>query len=184
MATTTNWVIDPAHSEIQFKVKHMVITTVTGSFKEFNGAAQAADDFDNAQISFEANVDSVTTNNDQRDGHLKGADFFEVEKFPKLSFVSTRFTKSGDGKFDLAGDLTIKGITKPVVFDVDFGGVVEDPYGQTKAGFSLNGKINRKQFGLSWDAITDAGSVVVGEEVRFAGEIQLVKQVVEEKVAA
>ena len=176
MATTTNWVIDPAHSEIQFKVKHMVITTVTGSFKEFNGAAQAADDFHNAQISFEANVNSVTTNNDQRDGHLKGPDFFEVEKFPKLSFASTRFTKSSDGKFDLAGDLTIKGVTKPIKLDVEYMGTDKDPWGNTKAGFELRGKINRKDFGLSWNALTEAGGALVSEEVRLEANIQLVKQ--------
>jgi len=176
MATTTNWVIDPHHSEIQFKVKHMVITTVTGSFKEFNGAAQAADDFHNAQISFEANVDSVTTNNEQRDGHLKGPDFFETEKFPKLSFASTKFTKNDDGTFDLVGDLTIKGVTKSVKLDVEYMGSDKDPWGNTKAGFELKGRINRKDFGLTWNALTEAGGALVSEEVRLEANIQLVKK--------
>jgi len=176
MATTTNWTIDPAHSEIQFKVKHMVITTVTGSFTEFNGNAESADDFENASISFEANVNSITTNNEQRDGHLKSADFFEAEKYPKLTFVSSKFSNKGDDKFELTGDLTIKGITKPVGLTVEYTGTVKDPYGQTKAGFELRGKINRKDFGLTWSALTEAGGALVSDEVRLEANLQLVKK--------
>lgn len=176
MATTTNWAIDPSHSEIQFKVKHMVITTVTGSFTEFNGSAESADDFENASISFEANVHSINTNSEQRDGHLKSADFFEADKYPKLTFASTKFTNTGDDKFDLVGDLTIKGITKSVRLAVEYTGTVKDPYGQTKAGFELRGKINRKDFGLTWNALTEAGGALVSEEVRLEANLQLVKK--------
>jgi len=176
MATTTNWVIDPTHSEIQFKVKHMVITTVTGSFTEFNGSAESADDFENASIRFEADVHSINTNNEQRDGHLKGPDFFEADKYPKLSFTSTKFTKTGDDQFELTGDLTIKGVTKPVSLAVEYTGTVKDPYGQTKAGFELKGKINRKDFGLTWHVLTEAGGALVSDEVRLEANLQLVKK--------
>ena len=175
MATTTKWVIDPSHSEILFKVKHMVITTVTGNFTEFNGSAESADDFENASISFEASIDSISTNSEQRDGHLKSADFFEAEKFPKLTFASTKFTNKGDDKFELVGDLTIKGVTKAVKLDVEYGGTVKDPYGNIKAGFELKGKINRKDFGLTWNAHTEAGGALVSEEVRLEATLDLVK---------
>lgn len=173
---TTNWVIDGSHSEIQFKVKHMVITTVTGSFTEFNGGAEAADDFENASISFEANVNSISTNSEQRDAHLKGADFFEADKFPKLTFKSTKFVNKGDDQFELVGDLTIKDVTKSIKLDVEYGGTAKDPWGNTKAGFELKGKINRKDFGLTWNALTEAGGALVSEEVRLEANLQLVKQ--------
>ena len=173
---TTNWAIDASHSEIQFKVKHMVITTVTGSFTEFNGGAEAADDFENASISFEANVNSINTNSEQRDAHLKGADFFEADKFPKLSFKSTKFVNKGDDQFELEGDLTIKDVTKNVKLNVEYGGTAKDPWGNTKAGFELKGKINRKDFGLTWNALTEAGGALVSEEVRLEANLQLVKQ--------
>lgn len=172
----TNWAIDPSHSEIQFKVKHMVITTVTGSFTEFNGGAEAADDFENASINFEANVNSISTNSEQRDAHLKGADFFEADKFPTLSFKSTQFSNKGDDKFELVGDLTIKGVTKSVKLDVEYGGTAKDPWGNTKAGFELKGKINRKDFGLTWNAALETGGVMVSEDVKLEANLQLVKQ--------
>lgn len=173
---TTNWAFDPAHSELQFKVKHLLISTVTGNFKEFNGSVIAGDNFDNAQINFETSVDSLTTHNDQRDAHLKSPDFFESDKYPRLNFVSTKFTPKGDDTYELEGNLTIKGITKPVTLSVDYNGTAQDPYGNTKAGFELNGKINRKDFGLTWNALTEAGGMVVSEEVKLLGNIQLLKQ--------
>jgi len=175
MATTT-WVFDPAHSELQFKVKHLLISTVTGSFKEFNGAVTAADGFEDADIRFETSIASLTTHNEQRDGHLMSPDFFDAEKYPKLSFTSTRFTKKSGDEYDLEGNLTIKDVTRPVTLAVTYNGTAVDPYGNTKAGFELIGKINRKDFGLAWNALTEAGGMVVGEDVKLLGNIQLLKQ--------
>lgn len=169
--------IDAAHSEITFKVKHLMITNVTGSFTQFEGTLESdADDFSDAKISFDADVNSVTTNNEQRDAHLKGDDFFAAEKFPKLSFVSKSFTKKGDDEYALTGDLTIRDNTKTVELAVEYAGTVTDPWGQVKAGFEINGKINRKDFGLTWGAVTEAGGVVVSDEVKLHLNVQLVKQ--------
>jgi len=177
MATTT-WVIDPTHSEVQFKVKHLMITTVTGSFNIFNASVQTEDeDFSKAKISFTADVDSISTGNADRDGHLKTADFFDAAAYPQIKFVATKYENvDNDGSYELYGDLTLHGVTKNIKLDVEFGGVVEDAYGNTKAGFTINGKINRKDFGLAWSAVTEAGGVVVSDEVRIASEIQLIKQ--------
>jgi polyisoprenoid-binding protein YceI len=172
---TTNWIIDASHSEIQFKVKHLVITTVTGSFIEFSGTVEAGDTFENAKISFEANTASINTNSEQRDGHLKSGDFFDAEKFPKLNFKATKFSKKGDG-FELIGDLTIKDITNSVTLAVEYGGTAKDPWGNTKAGFEVTGKINRKDFGLTWNAPTEAGGVLVSDEVKLIANVQLLKQ--------
>jgi polyisoprenoid-binding protein YceI len=170
------WAIDPSHSEIQFKVKHLVITTVTGNFKEFSGSVTANDNFDGAAISFDAKVDSIDTNSEQRDQHLKSADFFDATEFPTLSFASSEFKKTSDDEFSLTGNLTIKGTTLPVTLAVEYGGTATDPWGNVKAGFELTGKINRKDFGLSWNAITEAGGALVSEEVKLIANIQLVKQ--------
>ncbi|WP_211324055.1 YceI family protein [Echinicola strongylocentroti] len=173
--STVKWTIDPTHSEINFKVKHLVISTVTGKFKEFEGAAEVpADDFSGSKIAFSANTDSIDTNQSDRDAHLKSEDFFDAEKFPKLSFSNGVLSNEG-GNYTLKGDLTIKDITKSIELDVDFGGVAEDPYGNTKAGFDLEGKISRKEFGLTWDAVTEAGNVMVGDPIRILASIQLVK---------
>ena len=177
MATKT-WALDPTHSEIQFKIKHLMITNVTGSFDVFTASAQTEDeDFTKAKVSFTADVNSISTNNEQRDGHLKSADFFDVEKFPQIKFEATKTENTdSDGSFELYGDLTIRDVTKNVKLSVEFGGVVKDPYGNTKAGFTISGKINRKDFGLTWSAVTEAGGVVVSDEVRIAAEIQLIEQ--------
>lgn len=170
-ATTTIWGIDPTHSEVSFKVKHLVISTVTGYFKSFEGSAETdSDDFEGAKISFSADIASIDTNQSDRDNHLKSADFFDAEKYPKMSFSGVLTGNT------LEGDLTIKDITKKVALDVDFGGVVVDPYGQTKAGFEIEGKISRKEFGLMWNAVTEAGSVVVSDQVRILVNAQVVKQ--------
>lgn len=171
------WAIDPSHSEIQFKVKHLVITTVTGNFKEFSGSLESiSDDFDGASIAFEAKTESISTNSEQRDGHLKSADFFDVEQFPTLSFQSTSFTKKGDEEYGLTGNLTLKGVTLPIDLEVEYNGTATDPWGNVKAGFELKGKLNRKDFGLTWNAPTEAGGVLVSEEVKLIANIQLVKQ--------
>jgi polyisoprenoid-binding protein YceI len=168
--------IDAAHSEITFKVKHLMITTVTGHFTKFDATLEAErEDFTDAKVNFEADVDSITTNNEQRDSHLKSEDFFAAEKFPKLTFTSTAFEKDG-GDYILKGNLTLRGVTKPVELAVEYGGTATDPWGQVKAGFEANGKINRKDFGLSWGAVTEAGGVVVSDEVKLSLNVQFIKQ--------
>lgn len=172
---TTKWTIDPTHSEVTFKIKHLMISTVTGNFKVFEGEAETeTDDFKTVKnLEFKADVKSINTNNEQRDEHLRSADFFATEEHPDMVFKAQNFdVNSGQ----LQGDLTIKDVTKPVTLDVELGGVVVDPYGQTKAGLTVNGKISRKEFGLTWDAVTEAGSVVVSDQVRLNAEVQLVKQ--------
>ena len=175
---TTNWVLDPTHSEVQFRIKHLMITNVTGSFSTFDAsAATEGDDFTKAAINFKAQVDSISTNNQQRDMHLKSADFFETEKYPEIIFKSTNAgDRDAEGNFTLNGDLTIRDVTKNISLNVDFGGITKDPYGNTKAGFTLSGKINRKDFGLTWNAALETGGVMVSDEVRLSAEIQLVKQ--------
>lgn len=172
------WVIDPTHSEVQFKVKHLMITTVTGYFAKFNLEAETEnEDFTTAKsIVFTADVSTINTNNADRDTHLKSADFFDVEKNKELVFKGKKYEHVSGDTYKLHGDLTIKGVSKPVTVNVDFGGIVVDPYGQTKAGFTITGKINRKDFGLTWSAVTEAGSVVVSDEIKLNCEIQLVKQ--------
>jgi polyisoprenoid-binding protein YceI len=168
----TKWVLDPTHSEVQFKIKHLMITNVTGGFTSYQANAETTgDDFTNAAISFSAEVNSITTNNEQRDGHLKSADFFDAEKYPTITFVATGYA---NGK--LSGNLTIKDVTKAVDLAVEFGGIGKDPWGNVKAGFTITGKINRKDWGLSWNAPVEAGGVLVSEEVKINCEIQLVKQ--------
>jgi len=175
MASTT-WALDPTHSELQFKVKHLMITTVTGSLSIFSASLTTeSEDFEGAQVSFEAEANSVKTGNSDRDNHLIGADFFDSETHPKISFTSTSFKKGGDD-YILEGDLTVKGNTKPVKLNVEFGGIATDPWGNTKAGFTLTGKINRSDFGLTWNAALETGGVMVSEEVKLAGELQFVKQ--------
>ncbi|WP_126244473.1 YceI family protein [Chitinophaga rhizosphaerae] len=171
------WKIDPAHSEVEFKVKHLMITNVTGHFAQFDGTVSATkDDFTDANIRFEADVDSISTKNSQRDEHLKSPDFFDAPNHPKLSFTSTGVEKIDADSFVLKGDLSIRGVTKPVALNVAYSGITIDPYGQTKAGFELTGKINRKDFGLSWSATTEAGGLVVSDEVRLIAAVQIIKQ--------
>lgn len=176
MSNKGKWVLDPMHSEVQFKVKHLVISTVTGTFKVLDGSVETAtEDFSDAQIEFSLDVNSIDTNQGDRDNHLKSADFFDAEKYPLIKFKSTAFTKSGDD-YTLEGHLTIKDVTKPVTLAVDFGGTATDFYGNVKAGFEVTGKINRKDFGLTWNGITEAGSVVVGEDIKLAINVQFAKQ--------
>ena len=176
-ATALKWAIDPMHSEIEFKVKHLMITTVTGRFKEFSATVDSEnDDFSDAQISFSATIASISTGNEQRDGHLKSDDFFAADKFPILTFKSTSLKKEGND-YKLTGDMTIRDITKQVTFDVEYSGIQNDPYGNTKAGFELAGKIKRKEFGLMWDTVTESGGIVVSDDIKIACNIQLVKQI-------
>lgn len=168
--------IDASHSDILFKVKHLMITTVTGSFKAFDATLTAdKEDFSDAQISFTADVNSLDTRSEQRDGHLKSNDFFNAEQFPELKFTSTSFTKNGDG-YILKGDLTIRDVTKSIELKADYNGAMVDPWGQSKIGFEAEGTIKRKEFGLSWDAVTEAGGVVVSDDVKLQLNVQFVKQ--------
>ena len=169
--------IDAAHSEITFKVKHLMITNVTGNFNKFDATLTSEkDDFSDASVSFEADVDSISTNNEQRDGHLKSDEFFASEKFPKISFTSTSVTKTASDQLTVLGNLTIRDITQAIILTGEYGGTVTDPWGQTKAGFELSGKINRKEFGLTWSAVTEAGGIVVSDDVKLQLNVQFVKQ--------
>lgn len=174
--STTKWALDPTHSEVSFKIKHMMISNVSGNFKAFNASGETqGDDFTTAKVSFNADVNSITTNNEQRDGHLKSADFFDTEKYPHLKFETTKIEKDGDD-YIVNGNLTIRDVTKPVKLKAELGGIAKDPYGNTKAGFTLEGKINRKDFGLTWSAVTEAGGIVVSDDVKLYAEVQFVKQ--------
>ena len=175
---TTKWVLDPSHSELGFKVKHLMVTNVSGSFNNFSVTAETiADNFSNASVAFSAETASITTNSEQRDTHLKSADFFDAEHYPAIIFKATQFEKTGNGSdYQLTGDLTMKGVTKSIKLHVEFGGLVKDPWGNSKAGFTVTGKINRKDFGLNWNAALETGGVMVSEEVRINSEIQLIKQ--------
>lgn len=175
---STTWNLDGMHSEIGFKVKHMMITNVSGNFGRFNaGVETQGDDFTTAKFDFSAEIDSINTGVADRDGHLKSDDFFNAESFPHLTFKSTSVKKKDDENFVITGDLTIRDVTKSVSLDAEFGGITVDPYGQTKTGFSIHGKIRRSEFGLKWSAVTEAGSIVVSDEVKLNAELQFVKKV-------
>jgi polyisoprenoid-binding protein YceI len=172
MEKNTNWSIDNAHSEIAFKVKHMMISTVTGHFEDFQATAKTdGENFNNAALEFSAKTASINTKNKDRDAHLKSDDFFNTEKYPEMKFVSKWF--NGE---KLIGDLTIRDVTKEITLEVDFNGIAVDPYGQTKAGFEINGTISRKDFNLTWNAVTEAGSIVVSDKVKLVVDVQLIKQ--------
>ena len=172
----TKWAIDPYHTEILFKVKHLVISTVTGKFEKFDGSVLTnGDDWNDAEVDFSAAIDSINTGVSDRDNHLKSADFFDSANHPKLTFKSTSFKKTGDNEFVMSGDMTICGTTRPLEMKVEFGGIMKDPYGNIKAGFEINGKLNRKEFGLHWNAITEAGGMVVADDVKLALNVELAK---------
>lgn len=173
--TQTKWAIDPTHTEVQFKVKHLVISTVTGFFKKFSGSVESdGEDFNGAKVNFTLDTTSIDTNQADRDGHLKSADFFSAEQYPAIDFKGQLKLVSGSD-YKLVGALTIRETTKDVELTAEFGGTVVDPWGNTKAGFELNGKINRKDFGLGWNALTEAGGMVVSEEVKLHINVELAK---------
>ena len=173
----TKWGLDPAQTEVTIKVRHLMIANVTGSFNKFSSEAETnGDDFSNAKVIFTAETATVTTDNEQRDTHLKSDDFFNAEKYPEIKFESTGLKKKNDDEYELEGKLTIRDVTKAIKLNVESGGIVVDGYGQTKAGFSVTGKINRKDFGLNWNAVTEAGGIVVSDEVRMIIEAQYIKQ--------
>lgn len=168
--------LDPMHSEVSFKVRHLMISTVSGSFSKFNaGFTSDKEDFSDAIINFEAEIDSISTNNSQRDEHLKSADFFDAANHPKLTFSSTAFKHISGNNYELHGNLNMRGTVHPIVLHVEYSGKMTDFYGNEKHGFEINGKINRKEFGLTWDAVTEAGGVVVSDEVKLAVNVQFAK---------
>ena len=173
--TTTKWVLDPTHSELTFKVRHMMITNVKGEFKNFSVEVDG-DDILKSSLNVSIDGSSINTNNNDRDNHLKSADFFDVENHKELLFKSTSFKQKDVDEYELKGILTIKGNSKEVALEVDFGGINKDPWGNEKAGFSIEGKINRKDWGLNWNAALETGGVLVSEEVKIYGELQFVKQ--------
>lgn len=177
MSTQIKWTSDPAHSEILFKVKHMMITNVKGEFRKFSIDAESdGNKFIASSIKVTIDSASVFTNVDDRDNHLRSADFFDVENHKELIFTGTSMSASDDENFKLTGNLTIRGISKEVTLEVEFGGINKDPWGNEKAGFSVSGKINRKDWGLNWNAALEAGGVLVSDEVRINAEVQLVRQ--------
>jgi polyisoprenoid-binding protein YceI len=177
MTTKSKWTIDLQHSEIAFKVRHLMISNVRGRFKEFNADIQVYnDDFLTSEIDLWINAASITTGDDKRDEHLRSADFFDTANFKEISFISTLMEKtSKENIFNLIGELTIKGITQPVNVEVTFGGITTDPWGNEKAGFSIHGKVNRKDWGQDWNQALENGGYLVGDEVSINCEIELIK---------
>jgi polyisoprenoid-binding protein YceI len=175
--TQTKWAIDPMHSEIQFKVKHLVISNVTGSFKKFSGEVITHEEgFENAEINLSIDVASIDTNQEMRDTHLKSPDFFDIANHSLITFKSTSFKKTTGDTYKLKGNLTMKGITKEVEVEAIYGGSAKDSYGNMKAGFEITGTIKRKEFGLTYNALTEAGGLTVGEDIKLIANIQIAKQ--------
>jgi polyisoprenoid-binding protein YceI len=174
---TTKWVLDPTHSEVEFKVKHLMISTVTGTFTSFAAdVTTEAEDFTTAKANFTIEVGSINTKNEQRDGHLKSPDFFDAAKYPQIKFAITKIENfDNDGSYNIQGDMTMHGVTKNIKLEVEFGGVIKDPWGNTRAGLTVSGKINRKEFGLNFHATTDAGGVVLGDDVKIHVALEFVK---------
>jgi len=173
----TKWTLDATHSEIQFKVKHLMISTVTGQFNRFNGTVKTeGDNFETAKIHFSADINSISTNNEQRDAHLRNSDFFDADNYPRLIFESDSLEKTGDDEYKLHGTLTMRGVSKKVVLDVEFGGLMNDPWGNERAGFSVTGRINRQDFGVSFGAVTETGGLLLDNEVKLIANVQFVKQ--------
>lgn len=172
----TKWTVDKAHSKVHFSVTHMVISDVTGEFKNYDVYVETnGDDFTNAKIDFWADVNSISTDNDARDKHLKSDDFFNAAKYPKITFKSKSMTKVGDGKYKLVGDFTIRDVTKEITLDVEYRGMVKDPWGNTKAGFKITGDINRFDYNLKWNALVETGGLVVGKDVKMIVDLELQK---------
>jgi polyisoprenoid-binding protein YceI len=171
------WAVDPAHSSIDFSIKHMVIAKVKGTFHNFEAKIEAdPEDLTTADIEFSVDVASIDTRNADRDNHLRSADFFEVEKYPKMTFKATRITRKSEGEYEVTGDLTIRGVTRPETFLVTYEGQGKDPWGGERAGFSAHGTINRSDYGLTWNAALETGGVLVGDQVQISLEIEATKQ--------
>jgi len=182
MATKT-WALDASHSDIQFKVKHLMITTVTGSFKTFTGSVVTeGDDITTAKVQFTADVHSISTNNEQRDAHLKNGDFFDADSHPQITFAGDRLEKIGDEDYKLHGTLTMRGVSKQITLNVEFGGIITDPWGNTRSGYTITGKIDRTDFGVSFGKVSESGAILLGHDVTIIANVQFVAQA--EAVAA
>ena len=168
---TGTWNLDPAHSSIEFVARHLMVTKVRGGFGSFSGTIEIADNPTESVIDIEVDMGSVTTGSSDRDGHLTSPDFFDVENHPKMTFVSTSIIDKGDG-YQVTGDLTVKGVTKPMTLDVEYLGVMTDPWGNAKAAFSATGEVNREDWGLTWNAPLEAGGVLVSKTARIEIEAQ------------
>jgi polyisoprenoid-binding protein YceI len=174
---TTKWAIDPTHSEIRFRVKHMMISTVTGQFNKFTASVETeGEDFSTAKVNFTAEINSISTNNEQRDGHLQAGDFFDAQNHPQLVFESDKMEKINNESYKLHGTLTMRGVSKKVILDAEFGGTTVDPWGNTRVGFSINGKINRKDYGVNFSMVSETGGILLGEEVKIQVDSEFVKQ--------
>jgi len=181
----TKWSLDPTHSEIHFKVRHLMVSWVTGSFKQFNATVETeGDDITTAKVHFTAEIHSISTNNEQRDAHLRTGDFFDAENHPQLSFESNKLEKISDEHYKLYGTLTMRGVSKPVVLNAEYGGTAQDPWGNTRIGVSVSGKINRKDFGVNFSMVSETGGILLGEEVTINANTEFVKQAKLEKQAA
>jgi polyisoprenoid-binding protein YceI len=173
----TKWSLDKSHSNVRFTVKYLVISEVEGIFRKFDGNIVSADEsFTDADISFAVDINSIDTDNQKRDGHLKSDDFFNAAQYPEMVFRSRSFKQKSDDKYELAGDLTIRGITKPVVFDVAYAGKINDNYGNERAAFKASTKINRFDYDLKWNVITEAGGAVVGKDVAIDLKLQFIRK--------
>ncbi len=178
MSNSTTWAIDPTHSEVFFKIRHLVISTVTGSFRKFEGQiVSEGADFNNAKVSFTIYVKSVDTNQAQRDGHLQSGDFFEAEKYPEIKFESTSFVSVDASNYKMIGDLTMKAVTKQVELNVEYGGSEDNGHGVLKHGFEVTGTVNLKEFGMSWNILTDTGGLGLGEDIKLIANIQVAELV-------
>ena len=183
--TTTKWSIDQSHSEIQFKVRHLMVSYVTGQFTRFNATVETkGDDFTTARVNFTADVNSISTHNEQRDAHLKNTDFFDAENHPELKFESDNIEKITDEEYKVEGILTIRGISKKVILTAEYGGIMVDPWGNTRTGFTITGKINRKDFGVSFGMVSETGGVLLADEVKISVNAEFVKETKLESVAA
>lgn len=176
LSAQTKWNVDKAHSSVQFTVTHLIISEVAGQFKSYDGSIEASkEDFTDAKINFSIDIASISTDNEGRDKHLKSDDFFNAEKFPKMTFVGKSFTKVDGKKYKLTGDLTLRDVTKSIILDVIFNGTVKDPWGNTRAGFKISGELNRFDYNLKWNTLMEAGGAVVGKTVSLAVNLELVK---------
>lgn len=183
--SATKWNIDNSHSEIHFKVKHLMVSWVTGSFKQFNATVETSnEDISTAKLHFTADINSISTNNEQRDAHLKTGDFFEAEKYPQLIFESDKLEKIDEENYKVYGTLTMRGVSKKIILNAEYGGKTQDPWGNTRIGFSVSGKINRKDFGVSFSMISETGGILLGEDVTISANAEFVKQAVAEMKAA
>ncbi len=173
----SNWAFDVAHSSISFSISHMVISEVDGRFDKFEGTiSNTKEDFSDAKIQLAIDVASINTGDEKRDEHLKNADFFDVEKYPKIKFVSKSMKKVSGNKYKLTGNFTMHGVTKEIILDAKYGGTIKDPWGNIKAGFKITGSLNRTDYGLKYNSVMETGGLMIGEEIEITCKVELLKK--------